>query len=225
MLASNRAALVVMARYPTPGHVKTRLAAEIGHEAACRLYAAFLQDLDARFRSRDGLDLVWCFAPVEADFAGLFAGPRRTLPQRGSDLAQRMHHAFADLFVLGYETVVMVGADMPHLADDAFDTAVQWLGQGVDVVLGPSEDGGYYLVAMRRLHDIFTGVPMGTDTVLMATKERISAQHLCLRLLSISFDIDELADLNCLQSMLDNEEWVSRLPLTHRLLNELLGAV
>ncbi len=225
MQVCNRTALVVMARYPTTGHVKTRLATAIGAEAACRLYTAFLQDLDARFCGRDTLDLVWCFSPADADFPGLFARPRRTLPQRGTDLAQRMYHAFADLFGLGYETVVMVGADMPHLAEDACETAVAALGQGADIVLGPSADGGYYLVAMRHMHDIFTAVPMGTNAVLAATKEKISTQHLSLRLLATSFDIDELADLGRLRAMLDDEEWRIRLPLTHCLLDGVLGSV
>src|ERR1700687_4722028 len=162
-----RTALVIMARYPAVGEVKTRLARAVGAERACTLYGAFLRDLEARFVGQRRT-LVWAYFPLERDFAALVAPGARCLPQTGRDLGERMHHCFQQLIADGFERVLMIGADAPHVRDEWLDEADTAL-DDVDVVLGPSDDGGYYLIAMKAAHDVFTGIAMSTPRVFAAT--------------------------------------------------------
>ncbi len=217
------AALVVMARHPTPGRVKTRLARDIGADAACALHRAFLADIGMRFGSHSEVDLVWAYEPARADFGTVVGAHSRCFAQEGRDLGDRMHNAFRHLFVRGYRRVAMIGADVPHLRDDDLDTALQRL-EDCDVVLGPSDDGGYYLVAMRAAHDIFQAVPMGTDQVLAATLARIEALKLSVHSLPPTFDIDEIDDLRRLRSLLGERAWQQRLPHTMQALDALVIA-
>ena len=207
-----RCALVVMARYPEPGAVKTRLARTRGAAAACRLYLAFVQDLDARFRGQDR-DLVWAFHPPDRDFAALVAPGVRCLAQEGDDLGERMHRCFRRLCAEGYVRVVMIGADIPHVRDEWIADAETALDHA-DVALGPATDGGYYLVAMRAAHDVFTGVPMGTPRVLHETRAKAARAGLRVQLLPESFDVDTQDDLTRLRELLRRDEYAGWLPRT-----------
>jgi rSAM/selenodomain-associated transferase 1 len=209
---SGRATLVIMARYPARGQVKARLAQTIGTESAYALYRAFLFDLDVRLR-RAASELVWAFVPPDRDFAAAIHTRARCVPQEGEDLGQRMHNCFRRLCDEGIAAVVMVGADCPHVR-------LEWLAEaraalaGVDVVLGPSVDGGYYLIAMREPHDLFSDICMGTPTVLDDTLRRI--EHLGLRahLLPQTFDIDDVSDLDRLRHLLRDARLARQLPHT-----------
>jgi rSAM/selenodomain-associated transferase 1 len=207
--------LAVMARYPAVGEVKTRLAETIGASRACALYRAFLQDIEARF-AQGPRSFVWMFHPPECDFAALVAPGARCLPQVGRDLGARLHNCFRQLCDAGFERVIVIGADVPHVRDAWLDEAEQYL-DTVDVVLGPSDDGGYYLVAMRAAHDIFTGVAMGTPRVLAETLATAARAGLRVHLLPGSFDIDDANDLDRLQRLL-GDEGVSWLPRTAEVL-------
>ncbi len=196
---SDRVALAVMARYPTPGTVKTRLARAFGAARATALYAAFLRDLRARFA--DGQrSLVWVFDPPESDFATWIGPHARCLPQRGADLGARMHGAFCRLCG-EFDGVIMIGADAPHLRNEWIDEAEAKLGRA-DVVLGPSADGGYYLIAMRAPHDVFSGIAMSTARVLAQTQEKAAKAGLRVALLPRTFDVDEAEDVARLQGLL-----------------------
>jgi uncharacterized protein len=189
--------LVVMARYPTVGAVKTRLARTIGAAAACALYRAFLADLDARF-GRGRRPLVWAYDPPDADFAPLVRPGAVCVPQEGPDLGARMHNVVRRFCADGTRRVLIIGADAPHLRDAWVDEADEALGDA-DLVLGPSTDGGYYLIGMRQPHDVFTGVAMGTSGVLAATLVRAAALGLRVHRLPETFDVDEAADLDRLR--------------------------
>jgi rSAM/selenodomain-associated transferase 1 len=207
-----RSALVVMARYPRIGEVKTRLAREIGAERTYRLYRAFLQDIDARFAG-GRRTLVWAFHPPDADFAALISSGSRCLPQRGESLGARMWNCFRVLCGEGFERVIMIGADVPHVRDEWLDEADAQLGIA-DVVLGPSDDGGYYLVAMRASHDLFTDVAMSTERVLVDTLGKAAAAGLRVHLLPRGFDVDDGRDLVQLRRTLEREDCRVRLPHT-----------
>lgn len=214
------AALVVMARYPTPGRVKTRLACAIGATAACDLHRAFIDDIGLRFGGRQDVDLVWAFEPADADFAAVVGKQSRAFAQAGDALGERMRRAFEHLFRAGYDHVVMIGADIPHVADETIAEALQLLRRSA-VVLGPSDDGGYYLVAMNALHDIFDSVPMGTAEVFAETVRRVEARQLTLSVLPRSFDIDEVGDLRRLRDLMRTQDWAQKLPATARCLGTL----
>ena len=237
-----RAALAIMARHPDPGCVKTRLAATLGSARTDSLYRAWLADLAERFTAGP-LRLVWFFSPDERDFGAVVGRGCPCVAQGEGDLGDRMARAFERLLVEpprgapspctlsheivgegdpglegGFTRVVMIGADVPHVPDEWLDAAVQGLNE-YDVVLGPADDGGYYLVAMRTAHDLFRGIPMGTEHVLAATEARIAALGLRHWRLPPLFDIDREADLPRLARFLIDHPDV-RLPRTQAWLTQ-----
>lgn len=210
-----------MARYPQVGEGKTRLARAVGAAGAYRLYCAFLQDIDRRF-AHGRRTLIWAFYPPNADFAALTGGSSRCLPQQGGDLGERMHHCFRTLCGEGFDCVIMIGADVPHVRDEWLDEAEAALREA-DLVLGPTDDGGYYLIAARAPHDVFSGIPMGSDRVLAETLRKATAAALRVHLLPRSFDIDEAGDLARLRNLLRSKDCRVHLPRTAALLAEVLG--
>ena len=184
-----------MAKHPAPGRVKTRLAATLGAERACALYRAFVLDLAERL---DALpyDVTWAYWPAAAPFATLL--PRaRCRPQRGADLGDRMANAVAEC---GGPAVV-IGADAPHVPAARLEEAVEALAGAADVVLGPADDGGYYLIGLRApTPAVFAGVAWGTSRVLTETLAR--AGGLRTLLLEPCFDVDTPADLVRLSDVL-----------------------
>jgi rSAM/selenodomain-associated transferase 1 len=192
--------LVVMAREPVPGAVKSRLARTVGADAACALYRAFLADLAAQFGSGPW-ELVWAVTPAGADLSALIGTDRRQIAQRGGDLAARMRDCFTQLFDAGAARVVMIGADAPHLQEATVRAAFAALGED-DATLLPTRDGGYCLVGLRRPHDIFSGIPMGGPTVFARTCARLDALGLRRRELPMSFDVDEVEDVVALAALI-----------------------
>ncbi len=216
-----RSALVVMARSPRIGEVKTRLARDVGAAPAYRLYRAFLHDIDARFAG-GRRTLVWAFHPPDVDFATQTGTAARCLPQRGEHLGERMWNVFKTLCEQGFDRVIMIGADVPHVRDEWLDETEIQLG-AADVVIGPTDDGGYYLVAMRVPHDIFSGIAMSTEHVLAETLRKAGASGLRVHLLPSSFDIDDGRNLVQLRTLL--ERGGVCLPLTAAVLAEIYGHV
>jgi len=192
-----------MARYPELNKVKTRLARAIGAQRALDLYRAFLLDLDERFGARE-LQLVWMYQPADAPFAALMRSSDMCLPQEGDDLGERMRRCFEVLLKPDssrFARVVMIGSDVPHVRDESIDEAVRRLDDH-DVVIGPTDDGGYYLIALRRRHDLFSMVDMGTPRAFEQTLSAARAAGLTVHLLPRDFDIDEEDDLARLRSVL-----------------------
>ena len=210
-----------MARYPRIGEGKTRLARAIGAEPAYRLYRAFLRDIDLRF-ARGRRTLIWAFHPPDADFAALTDCSSRCLPQQGDDLGARMRHCFQTLCDEGFEPVIMIGADVPHVCEEWLDETESALREA-DLVLGPTDDGGYYLIAMRAPHDVFSGIPMGTNRVLAETLSKAAAASLRVHLLPCSFDVDEESDLRQLWELVRRDRCGLQLPHTEAVLAEVLG--
>jgi rSAM/selenodomain-associated transferase 1 len=192
--------LAIVAKYPSPGAVKTRLAATLGAAESAGLYRAFLRDLATRFSSaarRDGYTLVWAHAPGPRDLREVVGATGRLLVQRGDDFAERLYHVCADLGAAGYRRVVVVSSDSPHLPAAWVRRAFAVLDQR-DVALGPAEDGGYYLVAVQAAPappDLFRGIRMSTPHVLAETLRRADDLRLGVELLPATFDVDEAADL------------------------------
>jgi rSAM/selenodomain-associated transferase 1 len=201
-------ALVIIARYPEAGKTKTRLARTIGHEEATRLYQAFLTDLAQRFAGGE-YHLHWIYTPPGVDFAAFVARltpsgahSMRCFPQEGTDLGTRLHAAFELTHARDFQRTILIGSDSPHISMATIDRARAALDEA-DVVLGPAEDGGYYLIAMRRPYDVFTGIPMSTSAVMRMTIELAESQGLTVRLLEPLLDIDELPDLLRLAQLLE----------------------
>lgn len=200
-------ALVVMARYPEAGKTKTRLARALGNEETAQLYRAFLTDLAERF-ARPRYVLHWAYTPPEVDYMSFVASlaPTRAhymtcFPQHGDEFGKRLHHAFKWTRTRGFERTILIGSDSPHISQGTIEAARAAL-DDADVVLGPADDGGYYLIAMRQPHDVFTGIPMSTSVVLRQTIELATSQGLAVRLLEPLFDVDELPELLRLSTLL-----------------------
>ena len=199
-----RDVLVVFARCPEPGRVKTRLARDVGDEVAAALYAAFVTDLRTRFAAAP-FAVRWAVAPPDAGFAARFAVlDGETFPQRGDDLGARMRAAFGRVRDEGFARCVLIGSDTPQLALATVEGAFASL-DAADLVLGPARDGGYYLIAARGPLDVFDGIAWGTATVLAATRARAAAQHLTVALLDEDFDVDDATDLQRLEALLTDE--------------------
>lgn len=194
--------VVVMAKAPAVGRVKTRLAVEIGAERACELYRAFLLDLGLRLRARRE-QLVWVVDRDGGDFGGILDPGDRCIEQEGGGLGERMWRCAMRVFGAGAARVAIIGADAPHLATASIDAAFGCLADH-DVAVIPVRDGGYCLVALRDPHDLFSMIPMGTERVLSETRSRCGALGLRLAVLPETFDVDHAGDVRELAALLES---------------------
>lgn len=207
-------ALVIMARYPEKGKIKTRLATHFGDNGTLQLYQAFLVDLAQRFAGWH-YDLHWAYTPLDVDFdrcvatlASLDASLWYSFPQDGLELGARLHHVFRTTCARHFQNTIVIASDSPHMDREVISQAREALDRA-DLVLGPAEDGGYYLIAMREPHDVFSDIPMSTPAVLQMTIEKAQHLGLSVHLLKPLFDIDELADLARLAHVLQQERMLA----------------
>jgi hypothetical protein len=187
--------LGLFAKWPQPGAVKTRLAAESSPDWAARVAEAFLHDLMERLLAVD-VQRVLAFAPREAEagFADLARGRFILTPQGDGDLGQRMKAFLSEQFHADAEAVVLLGTDSPTVPLAYVEQAFRALEQA-DVVLGPAQDGGYYLLGCtRRLPPLFENITWSSPRVLAETVARLSDPAWRLALLPPWYDIDTLAD-------------------------------
>lgn len=204
-------AVVIMAKAPRPGTVKTRLCPPLSPMEAAELYHCFLLDTIAKLRTCRQTSLCIAYTPRTAKsvFTALAPGVP-LLPQRGPDLGGRMADCFAQLFARGYTDVLLTGSDLPTLPRQVVQQALDLMATPqIDVVLGPSEDGGYYLIGLHTLHrELFEAMTWSTSQVLAETVRRAEAQGLHIAYLPPWFDVDTPADLVRLQAALtqDNGE-------------------
>ncbi|MBM7711583.1 TIGR04282 family arsenosugar biosynthesis glycosyltransferase [Enterococcus xiangfangensis] len=194
----NKYAYILFTRVPVPNKVKTRLQSLLSGEEACQVQRQILQDSFTKFGqlSTQGIDLYLAYSD-EGDPAELFSAMPESFhafEQRGKTIGQRMNHALKFVFAKGYEKVVLTGSDIPNLNAHTIQSA---LDQMQDVVIGPSSDGGYYLIGSRYgidLTPIFeTDIVWGKNEVLKATLQFLTAYDVAL--LSPLQDIDYPADL------------------------------
>jgi rSAM/selenodomain-associated transferase 1 len=185
--------------------VKTRLAAAIGGWPAARVYRAFLEDTRRRFGGSavGGVEhpwtLWWAFDPPDSPFASDVARTDRTFPQRRGNLGERMAGAMEEVLSRGYRRVVLVGSDLPHLPLRTVEEAFARLEGGAPLLIGPAEDGGYYLIGAVSVPPVFTNVAWGSRRVLEATIELARAAGIEPLLMSPLYDIDGPEDLERLR--------------------------
>src|SRR5215813_8653911 len=215
-----------MAKAPLEGEVKTRLSGALNPEEVRRLYVAFLSDtfalMEEVMEEREELSLALCYTPEgeEEAFEEVEREGSLMFPQRGENLGERLTNCFADLFAMGFESVVVIGADTPTLPGEYVFDAFECFETDDDVVIGPAEDGGYYLVGMRKLHKrIFEDIPWGGDGVLDATMDRARDAELNLVLLPEWYDVDTPEDFERLKRELIENKGAAK--FTRRFLKEL----
>jgi rSAM/selenodomain-associated transferase 1 len=186
-MPSTDSLIIVFARAPVAGPVKTRLIPRLGAEGAARLQRRLI---------RAALRTAGAVGPVELHVTrlhtwlrGLGVPLRR---QRGRDLGERMYRALS-----GPRLTVLIGSDAPALRAADLRRALRWLRGGTDVVLAPAEDGGYALIAARRIDArVFEGIRWGGDDVLARTLDNLRRCGLRHRLLRVVWDVDRPADFD-----------------------------
>jgi uncharacterized protein len=200
------AALVIFAKAPIPGEVKTRLCPPLTPDEAATLHGSFVLDMLERTKlAVTKLQLPFhrylaCAPSSELVFFKIMEERQgvRLLDQVGEDLGQRMHRTFVDVFDKGYTQVLLVGTDVPTLPLSVYQEAIAMLGRS-DVVLGPALDGGYYLIGLTKpAEQLFTEIPWSTDQVLAVTQQKAKTLGLSFGLTTAWRDMDTIADLHSL---------------------------
>ena len=200
--AEGRTTIAVLARAPVPGEVKTRLVPRLGQVGAARLYERLVKHtLATMAMSRVGPLELWCAPDPGQSF---FQACRRSLglslrAQPDGDIGARMSEAARDA-LLREKAVVVVGTDVPSLTPSDMRDARAALAAGHDAVLGPVEDGGYYLIGLRRhTPALFEGIDWSTQHVLEATRQRLRELGWRWHELPTRWDIDRPEDVDRLQ--------------------------
>jgi len=206
MSDSNRA-FGIFAKYPHPGKVKTRLAKNLGEETACELYRAFLGDLVSRLGTHFQKQCVLCFTPDDSDsnrFFGILSDLAEIShwPQPEGDLGTRLSAFFDEQFQRGTEKAIVIGSDSPTLPVPLVENAFEQLSH-FDCVLGPSVDGGFYLLGLSHfVADIFQDIDWSTTRVLEQVVTQIEKSNTNFSLLPPWYDVDSLDDLRFLRGHL-----------------------
>lgn len=184
-------ALIVFAKVPRPGRVKTRLTAMLSEAEAARLYQAFLSDALEQYRKLDADIRLYLGPPRGPVPEGLVPEDVSIHWQRGEGLGSHMARAFVETFAAGYEQVVIIGTDHPTLPTAFLEQAFAALEEPRALCLGPSEDGGYYLLGMNEPYtSVFEGMTYSHAEVFRQTLERCAATSAATTVLPIWYDVD-----------------------------------
>jgi len=194
----NDAALVIFARSPVPGRVKTRLLPVFTPEEACEIHRALLGDVVERSIRSVGatasITLAWSEPPPAGSFGIDLPDTIAVEAQAQGDLGERMAFAVQSKMRAGFRRVVILGTDAPTLPGDHLAAAFAALRE-VEVVLGPAGDGGYYLVGLSKLRiEIFRDIRWGSPEVLAATHKRLRKLGVPYRDLGMWHDVDTPED-------------------------------
>lgn len=187
---SNR--LLIFAKAPVPGNVKTRLAASLGAQAACEAYETLVRYLVRQLRGLSNVTVL--ITPDEAvSTAEVWKQPGwQILPQGEGSLGERLERNIARAFQDGAVNVLAIGSDCPYVSASEIRAAFRQLG-GCDVLVGPSTDGGYWLIGLKQPRpELFRDMAWGTDQVLGETLRRCKSAGCSIGLMSILEDVDEL---------------------------------
>jgi rSAM/selenodomain-associated transferase 1 len=230
-ISSGVCALAIMTKAPRAGTVKTRLQPPLTAEEAAALNICFLRDTAAAIRracdsgEKDARG-VGVYTPRGAEHAyeGILPRDFELLPQRGHGFGERLTNAAEDLLAAGFESCCLIDSDSPTVTDDVFREAVHALQQkGERIVLGPSEDGGYYLIGIKKLHrHLFEEIDWSTERVLEQTFARACESGIEVHTLPAFFDIDDRTALARLCHELFRRNRGSA-PATHEFLQQIVA--
>jgi hypothetical protein len=192
---------------PIKGQVKTRLAVDIGEDVAVGLYKCFVEDVVSTV---EGFNTAFrlCFHPPEAKshFQQWLGEQHSYTPQAGNGLGERLKNAFVDAFGQGFSKVVAIGSDSPDLPESFLRQAFEEL-DSHDAVVGPSSDGGYYLIGFSEdsfAPGAFDGIAWSTSAVFSQTRIKLETHGLNVHLLPQWHDVDTRSDLDGLTARNEN---------------------
>ncbi len=212
-------AIIIFAKAPVPGHVKTRLCPPLTPDEAASLHGSMVMDAVEHTRPLREFDIyLACTPSMDHPFFQTLAARHRLqlCEQVGEDLGQRMDHALTTILNRGYKYAVLVGTDIPNLSAHTYKQAKDML-QSKDVVFGPTKDGGYYLVGMTTPNpELFANIAWSTDRVLTQSQAQAEKLGLAMSLLEPEYDIDTFEDL---QAFLDEETGSGKKKLSTRTAN------
>ena len=198
-----------MAKLPFAGAVKTRLTPPLTPEEAATLSTCFLRDMTMSVATlnTNGAEGVVLYTPADAGMLlrDLLPECFKLVAQRGETLGERLINAADELLNNGFESVCLINSDSPTLSGEILNTAASVLARDGDrVVLGPSQDGGYYLIGLKRPHrNLFERIAWSTADVLAHTIERAAEINLTIEFLPTWYDVDDAATLQLLCDELD----------------------
>ena len=191
-------ALIIFVKTPVPGLVKTRLQPDLTRRESAQVYIAFLKDLDTKFFNRNNYACWYAVSPELFDehlLARIIHLDNYFL-QEGQDLGERMNHAFQTLFCKGYKKVVLIGSDLPSLSSEIINQAFLNLDRN-DCVIGPSKDGGNYLIALNNpLPALFQDLIWSSSSVFNKTVKLLDKTGITY------FRLPELADIDTAEELI-----------------------
>jgi len=196
-------ALSIMTKAPQAGKVKTRLIPPLTAEEAAELNICFLRDLGrsiSKASMQSPTQGIGVYTPlgVESAYEGILPDDFFLLAQRGDRFGDRLVYAAEDLFKLGFESVCLINSDSPTVPASNFIEAANELAKAGDrIVLGPSDDGGYYLIGLKQMHwRVFADIDWSTSSVLDQTRQRAAEISVKVYELPSGIDIDDEATLH-----------------------------
>jgi len=212
-MARGLCALAVMTKAPQAGRVKTRLVPPLTPEEAAELNKCFLRDTTVAISNAAGADTacgIAVYTPVGAEsaYTDILPADFSLLPQRGDKFGERLYLAIEDLCKCGFDSLCLIDSDSPTVPAENFEQAVELLSTSEDrVVLGPSDDGGYYLIGMKKPHrHLFEQIDWSTERVLNQTMQRATEIGIEVKLLPTGYDVDDDASLRRLCNELLGEQ-------------------
>jgi len=218
-----------MTKVPRAGTVKTRLQPPLTPSEAAELNICFLRDIAAAISAAgERSQGVGVFTPAgsEKEYEDVLPPHFDLIPQRGNGFGERLTNAVDDLLHVGFESCCLINSDSPTATVEAFrQAAIQLQGADDRIVLGPSDDGGYYLIGMRKLHQhLFEEIDWSTERVFAQTDERAREVGLKVQVLPKFYDVDDGATLRRLcEELLGGNLRGDIAPVTRKFLAELIA--
>ncbi|HEY2713147.1 MAG TPA: TIGR04282 family arsenosugar biosynthesis glycosyltransferase [Chthoniobacterales bacterium] len=230
--ASGRCGLAIMTKAPRAGYVKTRLSPPLTLPQAAGLNVCFLRDIACSIEKAGppGQGIA-CYTPVgqEDAYCEVLPSSFHLIPQHEGKFGQRLTGAIEDLLTIGFASVCLINSDSPILPASSFRRAIEILCEpGDSVVLGPSDDGGYYLIGMKKLYRrLFEQITWSTEKVFAQTLQRASEIQVEVRLLPTAYDVDDRDALDrlCQDLLGPNEANPSQAPATREFLQRWMAGL
>lgn len=214
------AALLVFAKVPRPGSVKTRLTPTLSPAQAARLYTAFLRDTLRQVRELQAAVRLYVAPPLPDDNFNTLPTDVGLYEQEGEGLGARMQRACRETLDEGYDRVLVMGSDHPTLPRSFLREALRVLEESASVCVGPTEDGGFYLLGMSTFYPhLFADMTYSHSEVLVDTLSRAATTDAALTILPPWYDVDRPEDLSRMLS--DLEEGAAEAPNTRRITDQL----